>query len=96
MARQAQTKRFRCCKIRSNGQMTSRQVREYCQLNTEGKRLLTVSVEELGLSARAHDKVLRLARAIADLADYNAVASNFGQVPVTTTSSGPRPRWIIP
>lgn len=72
-ARQAQAKRFRCCKIRSNGQMTSRQVRETCQLNKEGKRLLTVSVEELGLSARAHDKVLRLARTIADLDQQTSI-----------------------
>ena len=72
-ARQAQAERFRCCKIRSNGQMTSRQVRETCKLNKEGKRLLTVSVEELGLSARAHDKVLRLARTIADLDQQTSI-----------------------
>ncbi|MBP61347.1 MAG: hypothetical protein CMJ62_07455 [Planctomycetaceae bacterium] len=59
--------------MRSNGQMTSRQVRETCQLNKEGKRLLTVSVEELGLSARAHDKVLRLARTIADLDQQTSI-----------------------
>ena len=53
--------------------MTSRQVREYCKLNTEGKRLLTLSVEELGLSARAHDKVLRLARTIADLDQQTSI-----------------------
>ena len=72
-ARQAQAKRFHCTKIRNNGQMTSRQVREYCKLNTEGKRLLTLSVEELGLSARAHDKVLRLARTIADLDQQTSI-----------------------
>ena len=55
--------------------MTSRQVRQCCQLNTEGKRLLTLSVEELGLSARAHDKVLRLARTIADLDQQTSILS---------------------
>ena len=47
--------------------MTSRQIREYCKLNAECMNILKISVNELGLSARAHDKVLRLSRTIADL-----------------------------
>jgi magnesium chelatase family protein len=50
-----------------NGRMTPRQVRKYCPLKPEAMTLLKAAMEELGLSARAHDKVLRVARTIADL-----------------------------
>lgn len=66
-ARKAQMQRFANCPISYNAQMTSRQIREFCRLNDECISILKVSVNELGLSARAHDKVLRMARTIADL-----------------------------
>lgn len=66
-ARKAQFERFAGTKINYNAQMTSRQIREFCKLNDECMNILKVSVNELGLSARAHDKVLRLSRTIADL-----------------------------
>ena len=66
-ARKAQLERFAGTPINYNAQMTSRQIREYCKLNDECMNILKVSVNELGLSARAHDKVLRLSRSIADL-----------------------------
>ena len=47
--------------------MTPRQVRKYCPLKPEVAGLLKAAMEELGLSARAHDKVLRVARTMADL-----------------------------
>jgi magnesium chelatase family protein len=47
--------------------MTSRQVRQVCQLDAASRDLLESSVNEAGLSARAHDKILRVARTIADL-----------------------------
>ena len=50
-----------------NIQMTSKQLREFCPLDDECMNMLKISVNELGLSARAHDKVLRLSRTIADL-----------------------------
>ncbi len=50
-----------------NGRMTPRQVRKYCSLKPEAASLLKGAMEELGLSARAHDKVLRVARTMADL-----------------------------
>jgi magnesium chelatase family protein len=50
-----------------NGRMTPRQVRKYCPLRPEAMSLLKGAMEELGLSARAHDKVLRVARTMADL-----------------------------
>ena len=47
--------------------MSSKQIRTYCKLNEECMNILKMCVNEMGLSARAHDKVLRLARTIADL-----------------------------
>ena len=52
---------------RHNGQMTHRQIRQFCRLDDAGMNLLRATMTELGLSARAHDKILRLARTIADL-----------------------------
>ena len=47
--------------------MTPRQVRKFCALRPESMSLLKAAMEDLSLSARAHDKVLRVARTIADL-----------------------------
>ena len=52
-----------------NGRMGSRQVREHCALGGEAKELLRQAMETLNLSARAHDRILRVARTIADLED---------------------------
>ena len=68
-ARESQTNRFaNSPSVRYNAQMTSRQVREHCRLNSACQKMLRHSVEEMGLSARAHDKILRVARTIADVA----------------------------
>ena len=48
--------------------MSHQQIKHYCQIDEESKELLKVAIEELGLSARAHDKILKVARTIADLA----------------------------
>ena len=47
--------------------MAHRQIRTHCALDAAGMNLLKASMTELGLSARAHDKILRVARTIADL-----------------------------
>jgi len=66
-AHQRQEHRFREYQTRHNAQMTARQIRVFCRLNDECLGLLRASVNELGLSARAHDKILRVARTISDL-----------------------------
>ncbi|HID78684.1 MAG TPA: ATP-binding protein [Planctomycetaceae bacterium] len=66
-ARRIQLERFRGLPTRYNADMSHRQTRLFCALDEEGRNLLRAAVTELGLSARAHDKVLRVARTIADL-----------------------------
>jgi magnesium chelatase family protein len=66
-ARQMQRERFGPESHRLNSRMTSRQLRRYCVLEDESKNLLKSAMDELGLSARAHDRILRVARTIADL-----------------------------
>src|SRR5438552_3578261 len=66
-ARRIQGERFANSRTRYNGQMTSRQIRQFCKLSDECQELIRNSVNDLGLSARAHDKVLRVSRTIADL-----------------------------
>lgn len=67
LARKAQLERFNGMPIMYNAQMSSKQIRQFCILDEPSINSLRHNVNELGLSARAHDKVLRLARTIADL-----------------------------
>jgi magnesium chelatase family protein len=59
----------------TNGRMTSRELRKHAAIDADGERILRQAVGELGLSARAHDKVLRVARTIADLAGEKNVSA---------------------
>jgi magnesium chelatase family protein len=66
-ARIRQAARFADSATRCNARMNSRQIREFCPLEQAGAELLRAAVADLGLSARAHNKVLRVARTVADL-----------------------------
>ena len=72
-ARRIQADRFKKISTRHNADMTHRQTRQFCRLDDEGRNLLKASMTELGLSARAHDKILRTARTIADLDGSDAI-----------------------
>jgi len=72
-ARARQADRFGKAGPGVNGRMTPRQVRKYCPLKPESSGLLKGAMEELGLSARAHDKILRVARTMADLEGSDAI-----------------------
>lgn len=66
-ARAVQSKRFEGMKIHSNAQMSSNDIRRFCIMTDDAKKILAASFERLDLSARAYDKILRVARTIADL-----------------------------
>jgi magnesium chelatase family protein len=69
-ARAIQAKRFASISgIYSNAQMSSSMQRKFCQLDEAGGRLLKTAMELRGLSARAYDRILKVARTIADLAE---------------------------
>ncbi len=67
-ARMIQEERFRESEtIHCNAQMSSRQLKKHCEINSEGKEILKTAMEKLGLSARAYDRIIRVSRTIADL-----------------------------
>jgi len=68
-ARERQLNRFAAAgeRIYCNAQMGSRQIRAYCELSTDCERLLERAMLQQGLSARAHDRILKVARTVADL-----------------------------
>jgi len=68
-ARQVQLERFAGSKLKiyANAQMQPAQIRSYCELTPDCERLLERAINQQGLSARAHDRILKVARTIADL-----------------------------
>ncbi|TRO65195.1 YifB family Mg chelatase-like AAA ATPase [Christiangramia sabulilitoris] len=67
-AREIQTNRFKEIEhIHYNAQMGPRQIREFCKMDEVSKNLLKTAMERLNLSARAYDRILKVARSIADL-----------------------------
>ena len=57
-----------------NSRMPSRSIRKHCALDDSGERTLEMAVRRMGLSARAHDRILKVARTVADL-DQSATVS---------------------
>jgi magnesium chelatase family protein len=77
-ARKIQEERFskpsgKSSHCRHNADMSHRQVVYHCRLNEQGHEILRTAMEDFGLSARAHDKILRIARTIADLENSPAI-----------------------
>src|SRR5690606_13584124 len=73
-ARAIQLKRFKG-KTFSNSAMAPRQIREFCAIDSDGEELLERAMQRQGLSARAHDRILKVARTIADLEGKTDVAA---------------------
>ncbi|MCA9079606.1 MAG: YifB family Mg chelatase-like AAA ATPase [Planctomycetaceae bacterium] len=66
-AREIQHRRFRDEPLALNGTMPPQLIRKHCRLQADAEDLLKAAMDEMGLSARAHDKILRVSRTIADL-----------------------------
>ena len=66
-ARKTQRERYCEDNIFNNAQMTKKQIKKYCNINDNAKNLLYKAIEKLNLSARAYDRILKVARTIADL-----------------------------
>ena len=75
-ARQLQLKRYAKDGITCNSQLTSSLISEYCVLSDECKKILEDAFNKLNLSARAHNRILKLARTIADLDESNNIEIN--------------------
>jgi magnesium chelatase family protein len=72
-ARGIQSRRFWRAKIYCNAQMGSRHIKNHCQIDEASHRLLEAAIDKLGLSARAHNRILKIARTIADLAGKSRI-----------------------
>jgi len=75
-ARERQLERFKGTKLTCNAEMGPTEVREFCQTDASGEKLLKAAVQQLHLSARAYHRVLKLARTIADLAGSDMIMAN--------------------
>jgi magnesium chelatase family protein len=76
VARERQLERFKGTKLTCNAEMGPNEVRECCQTDASGEKLLKVAVQQLHLPALAYHRVLKLARTIAGLAGSEMIAAN--------------------
>ncbi len=74
-ARTIQNERYKNVGIHSNAELNSELIKKYCKLDKESNEILKKAFEKLGFSARAHDKVIKLARTIADLDNEKNILS---------------------
>jgi len=74
-ARAIQSKRFAGTAVSCNANMTAPMVGQFCKLDERGEKILQSAFERMGLTARSHDRVLRLARTIADLEGSETISA---------------------
>ena len=75
-ARKIQLERFKKCKIYSNAKMSTTTTKKFCVLDEESENILKLAFDNLALSARAYDKILKVARTIADLEGSEQIKIN--------------------
>ena len=75
-ARQFQLERYKGTEFFNNAAMKASYIKKYCKLDKESKSLLKDAFNKLGLSARAHDRILKVARTIADLEGSDNIRLN--------------------
>ena len=78
--------------IHNNAQMNSAQIRKYCSVSAEGKKILKDAFEKLGLSARGYDRILRVARTVADI-DESEQITDFHIAQAVSMRSLDRKYW---
>ncbi|MFA5773686.1 MAG: ATP-binding protein [Candidatus Paceibacterota bacterium] len=66
-ARLAQAKRFKGDGIATNSHMSAKHLKKYCHLDDESETLIKQAIDELGLSARAYSRIIKVARTISDM-----------------------------
>jgi magnesium chelatase family protein len=71
-----QSGRFRKSSARTNSAMGPRQMKQHCKLDSESHSYLEHAMEEMGFSARAHDRILKVAHTLADLAGSPGIRAN--------------------
>lgn len=74
-ARAIQSERFRQMKIYCNAQMNSRHIKKHCKIDEASSNILETAIDKLGLSARAFNRILKIARTIADLEGKEEILS---------------------
>ncbi|MFN3967024.1 MAG: YifB family Mg chelatase-like AAA ATPase, partial [Endomicrobiia bacterium] len=74
-AREIQRQRFKKYKIHTNSKMNSKLIKKFCPLTDESKKLLSNAIEKFGLSARAYDSILKVARTISDLSEEENIST---------------------
>ncbi len=72
-ARGLQMKRYKADSVLFNAHLESKELEKYCTLDKEGEELLKMAILELGISARAYDKILKVARTMADLEEKESI-----------------------
>ncbi len=71
-----QKERFKKTKVRANAYMRQKEIKQFCALDQNSKKLLKAAIEDLNLSARGYDKILKVARTIADLESQEKIAEH--------------------
>jgi len=74
--RNVQHRRFEGRRVSCNARMGSRELKEFCAISDETLEMLKVAMHEMQLSARAYDRILKVARTIADLAGDERISSD--------------------
>jgi magnesium chelatase family protein len=76
IARNIQSNRLARTNIYCNAQMSNRHIKKYCQIDDASSRLLENAIDKLGLSARAYNRILKIARTVADLSTEESISSD--------------------
>jgi len=74
-AREIQKKRFK--KSKTNAEMTTKDIKDFCQLTTPAENLLKTAISRLSLSARSYFKIIKISQTIADLQNKEKIEVNF-------------------